>query len=146
MFIAMCAFITGITLIATLPISQIYWAQVLVSVIVMPWGMDMSFPAANIVLSNKMRHEHQGVAASLVNTVLNYSISLGLGFAGTIETHTNRGGEDLLRGFRGALYFGIGVAALGILCSVGFIVSHRRDSKRIEFEIKEGKTETPMLV
>jgi hypothetical protein len=81
-----------------------------------------------------------------VNTVLNYSISLALGFAGTIETHVNGGGDDMLRGFRGALYFGIGVAGLGMLCSAGLIVNHRRDSKRIEFEIKEEKSQTPTLV
>ena len=33
------------------------------------------------------------MAASLVNTTVNYSISLGLGFAGTIEVHVHRGGK-----------------------------------------------------
>jgi hypothetical protein len=71
--------------------------------------MDMSFPAATVILSNAVSKEHQGVAASLVNTVVNYSISLGLGFAGTVEVHVNNGGrspEDLLRGYRGAFYMG----------------------------------------
>jgi predicted MFS family arabinose efflux permease len=72
-------------------------------------GMDMSFPAATLILSNAVSKEHQGVAASLVNTVVNYSISLGLGFAGTVEVNVNKAGktpEDLLRGYRGAFYMG----------------------------------------
>ena len=137
MLVAMCAFTTGVVLIATLPINQIYWAQLFVSIIVMPWGMDMSFPAATILLSNKMHHDNQGVAASLVNTVLNYSISLGLGFAGTIETHINPGGTsqgDLLKGYRSALYFGIGLAGLGVMCAFSFIVSHKLEMRKIEVE------------
>lgn len=137
MCIAMCSFTVGTILIAVRPVGQVYWAQMFVSIIIMPWGMDMSFPAANIVLSNKMRHEHQGVAASLVNTVLNYSISLGLGFAGTIEGHVNGGANtlsELLRGYRGALYFAIGLAGLGVVCSVFFILSDWREKKVREEE------------
>lgn len=52
----------------------------------MPFGMDMSFPAATVIMSNAVEKHHQGIAASLVNTVVNYSISLSLGFAGAIET------------------------------------------------------------
>jgi len=98
MTLAMLAFLVGTILIAMLPLGQVYWAQLFVAIVVMPWGMDMSFPAANIVLSDRMSDEHQGVAASLVNTVLNYSISLGLGLAGTIEVHVNNNGTELLKG------------------------------------------------
>jgi MFS family permease len=144
MCMSMIAFLVGTILIATLPIGQIYWAQLFVAIIVMPWGMDMSFPAANIVLSNKMHHEHQGVAASLVNTVLNYSISLGLGFAGTIEEHVNGGGTttaELLRGYRGALYFGIGLAGLGVMCAVCFTISEKMEGKKVEKDLEVSELE-----
>ncbi|QDS68933.1 hypothetical protein FKW77_008432 [Venturia effusa] len=101
MVIALTFFTTGTILIMTAPINQIYWAQTFVCASVIPWGMDMSFPAATLILSNAVSKEHQGIAASLVNTVVNYSISLGLGFAGTVEVHVNNGGmnqEDLLKG------------------------------------------------
>lgn len=87
MVLSMCAFFTGTTLIATAPVQQIYWAQAFFSIIIMPWGMDMSFPSATILLSGKVGPENQGVAMSLVNTVVNYSISLGLGLAGTVQAH-----------------------------------------------------------
>jgi hypothetical protein len=33
--------------------------------------MDMSFPAGTLILSNAVKKEHQGFAASLVATVVN---------------------------------------------------------------------------
>lgn len=124
MTMALCAFLIGTTLMATAPIDQTYWSQTFVSVIVQPWGMDMSFPAATLILSNAVSRRHQGIAASLVNTVVNYSIALGLGFAGTVEYQVNNGGlttEDKLRGYRGAYYMGIGIAGLGIAICLAFV-------------------------
>lgn len=69
-----------------------------------------------------MGREHQGIAASLVNTAVNYSISIGLGMAGTVEGHVNRGGLDVLKGYRGAWYLGIGLGALGMAVSVCFVL------------------------
>ncbi|KAI0597542.1 MFS general substrate transporter [Biscogniauxia sp. FL1348] len=125
MMCALLAFTVGLVLVATCPVEQTYWAQTFISVVVMPWGMDMSFPAGTLILSNAMPRRHQGIAASLVNTVVNYSISLGLGFAGTVEVNVNNGGtnpEDVLKGYRGAYYMGIGLAGLGVLVSLAFLV------------------------
>lgn len=122
---ALTAFTVGTILIATAPVGQIYWAQLFVCTIVIPFGMDMSFPAATLILSNAVKKEHQGIAASLVNTIVNYSISLSLGFAGTIEGQVNNGGqtpEDLLKGYRGAWYLAIGLAGLGIALSLVFVL------------------------
>ncbi|KAG5981220.1 hypothetical protein E4U55_003179 [Claviceps digitariae] len=128
MTMALLAFTTGAILIATLPVHQTYWAQTFVSMLVMPFGMDMSFPAATLILSNAVPKQHQGVGASLVNTVVNYGIALGVGFAGTVEVHVNRGGatpDDKLRGYRGALFMSVGTAGLGLLVSGVFVVRER---------------------
>jgi hypothetical protein len=90
----------------------------------------MSFPAATLLLSNLMAKEHQGVAGSLVNTVVNYSISIALGIAGTIEVHVNSGGDDLLKGYRAAWYLGIGLAGSGAICAAIFGVHTWRTSRR----------------
>lgn len=131
---ALIAFLIGIILIATLPPHQIYWGQMFVCLIVMPFGMDMSFPAATIILSDAVKKEHQGIAASLVNTVVNYGISLGLGFAGTVEVNINPGGtspEAILKGYRAALYLGIGLSVLGLAISLCFLLKvHWRDPKK----------------
>ena len=136
MTIALTAFTVGTILIATAPAHQSYWAQSFVCTIVIPWGMDMSFPAATLILSDAVAKEHQGIAASLVNTVVNYSISLALGFAGTVEGHVNHGGatpEDLLLGYRGAWYFGIGVSGFGLFLSLMFLAKgYWKDRKKGE--------------
>lgn len=89
----------------------------------------MSFPSGTIILSNNMPREHQGLAASLVNTIVNYSISIGLGLAGTVESQVNRGGTDTFRGYRGASYMGIGLAGLGVGVATMFVIRSltRRD-------------------
>jgi MFS family permease len=124
MVLAMCAFFTGTTLIATAPAQQIYWAQAFLSIIIMPWGMDMSFPSATILLSARAGPENQGVAMSLVNTVVNYSISIGLGLAGTVQARVDNDDDSdrlLLAGFRSTWYFAMGLSALGIVLAVTFV-------------------------
>ncbi len=121
MLLSMCAFFIGTTLIATTPINQIYWAQAFFSIVVMPWGMDMSFPSATILLSGKVGPENQGVAMSLVNTVVNYSISIGLGLAGTVQSQVDKDGTQLLSGYRSAWYFGMGLSGTGVLVALSFL-------------------------
>lgn len=140
MVISMTAFCVGSILLATAPVDQIYWAQTFVAALVTPWGMDMSFPAATILLSNALPRKHQGAAASLVNTVVNYSISIALGMAGTIEVHVNGGGKtpaELLSGYRGALYFGIGLSGLGILIACAFVLHGKVRKTKLSEEIEE---------
>ncbi|KAJ4296314.1 multidrug-resistance type transporter aminotriazole resistance [Kalmusia sp. IMI 367209] len=120
MVIALSCFTIGTILIMTCPVDQTYWAQFFVCTLITPWGMDMSFPAATLMLSDAVSKEHQGIAASLVNTVVNYSISLGLGFAGTVEVYVVDGGttpEDVLRGYRAALYMAVGLSGMGLVIS-----------------------------
>jgi predicted MFS family arabinose efflux permease len=97
----------------------------------------MSFPASNILLSDAMHKDHQGLAASLVNTVINYSISIGLGIAGTVEVYVNHGGKDVLRGYRGAQYTGVGLAGLGLASSILFALSERAHRAKERKETRE---------
>ncbi|MCJ1232576.1 hypothetical protein MMC14_000529 [Varicellaria rhodocarpa] len=124
MAFAMTCFCVGNILLATQPIGQTYWIQTFLAIVITPWGMDMSFPAATIILSNYVPRRHQGVAGSLVTTVVNYSISLGLGFAGTVQVNVDEGANptlSLLKGFRGAWYMAIGLAGLGIMVACYFV-------------------------
>lgn len=121
MVFAMACFLAGQIILATAPVSQTYWAQTFVTLIVMPWGMDLSFPCGTIILSESMPREHQGIAASLVNTVVNYSISVSLGIAGTIIRQTNNGGANRLGSIRNAWYFAIGLDGLGLSIALLFM-------------------------
>ena len=142
MMAAMVAFGIGNALLAGAPPHQSYWAQTFVSCIVAPFGMDMSFPSAIIILSDASPPGQQGMAASLVMTVQNYAIAIGLGIAATIEVNVNRGGkneQDLLRGYRGAWYAAVGMDLLGVAVA-GLYLLHRgmRSKKR--------KSEQPVVV
>ncbi|EAU31398.1 hypothetical protein ATEG_08225 [Aspergillus terreus NIH2624] len=141
MLMAMIAFTVGTIFVAIAPVGQTYWALTFVSMVVMPWGMDMSFPASTVLLSNAVERKHQGIAASLVTTVVNYSISLGLGFAGTVEVHVNHGGHtfhDVLLGYRGSLYMGIGLGGLGIAVSLIYLVKSILKDRRMAEEKPQG--------
>lgn len=121
MMASMIAFFVGIIVSTFQPEQQVYWAQTFVSIVVMPFGMDMSFPAATVILSNHMPPEHQGLAASLVNTVVNYSISISLGIAGTVEVYA-RGSNDMMQANRNAHYSAIGLAGMGVIFGIMFFV------------------------
>ncbi|QDS74697.1 hypothetical protein FKW77_000439 [Venturia effusa] len=126
MFLAMMFFLIGTLLLAWAPANQTYWALTFVSILVMPGGMNLSFPAGTVLLSNAMPREHQGKAASLVSTVVNYSIASGLGFAGSIERHVNSDGKHDLEGYRAAWLLGIGFSGLGVFISLIFIWKSRK--------------------
>ncbi|SNX82880.1 related to aminotriazole resistance protein [Melanopsichium pennsylvanicum] len=112
MLLSLLAFLIGSCLAGNSPVrveSLPYIASC-----IMPFGMDMSFPAASIILSDFLPAHQQGAASSIVNTVVNYSVALGLGFAGVVESHVNDGGRNILKGYRGAYYMGMGFAGLGV--------------------------------
>ena len=96
----------------------------------MPFGMDMSFPSATLLVSDRAGRGSQGMAASVVNTVVNYSISIGLGLAGTVVREIGADvvdvGEvrerELLRGFRSAWWTGVGLSGMGIIVAAAFCV------------------------
>ncbi|KAJ4290419.1 hypothetical protein N0V90_010635 [Kalmusia sp. IMI 367209] len=142
MLIAMTCFMVGALLLATMPIHQTYWAQTFVSVLIMPGAMNLSYPAANMLMSSALPKEKQGIAASLVSTMVNYSIACGLGIAGTIDRYTTeaegkkRGmthppplsnvsaeiSEIRHVGFQAVYWFAVALSGLGMAVALAFIV------------------------
>lgn len=133
-WLAMVFFLVGTILMGLRPTGQIYWAQKFVSTIVTPFGMDMSFPAAIILLSSALPKSQQGIAGSLVSTFVNYSISIGLGIAGTVEYYKTKNlplsRETTIYGYRNAFYMGMGLAGLGVVVASIFLVLQLRDKKK----------------
>ena len=99
--------------------------------------MDISFPASSLVLSDMVPKDVQGVAASLVNTVVNYSISIGLGIAGTAESQIVQGGGSILDGYRAAMYTGVGLASGAFV--VGFVFAVAMELKGRKQSAEEAK-------
>lgn len=96
---AMLAFCIGNILVATILTEQFYWKEAFWSALIIPFGIDLSFPAATLLISNLLPQSHQGVAAFTIAATVNYSISLGLSIAGTVEAEVKH--SNLLTGFRG---------------------------------------------
>lgn len=126
MILAMIAFFIANVLAATMPVDQTYWTQTFFATIIVPWGMDMSFPAAVIMLSAAVPPEHQGIAASLALTTTNYAMSIGLGIAGTAVSNLGDG-SDLLADCRHAWYVAIGLSGLGIVIAFTSMLYERRN-------------------
>jgi MFS family permease len=108
-------------LIATMPAQQLYWAQMFPAVILTAFGPDLLFTAAQIIASNTVKRNQQGIAGSLIGTLLSYGLSTGLGFAGTVEAYTNHQGRNPVKGYRGAMYVGIGLAAAAAVLALLFV-------------------------
>lgn len=116
--LASCA---ALILIATMPEQQIYWAQVFPAILIVSLGPDFVFTAAQIIASVTVKRKQQGIAGSLIGTILSYGLSTGLGFSGTVEFYTNKGGDDLVHGYRSGLYTGIGMTALSAGIALLFV-------------------------
>ena len=108
-------------LLATMPEQQSYWAQVFPATILSAFCPDFIFTAAQIIACNSVRRHEQGIAGSLVGVLQVYATSTGLGFAGIVETHTDDHGSLPVRGYRSALYFGMGMAVVALVIGVLFV-------------------------
>ncbi|KAF3056944.1 hypothetical protein CFAM422_012451 [Trichoderma lentiforme] len=131
--IATCA---SMVLIATMPEQQTYWAQEFPAMILCSFGPDFMFTAAQIIASATVRRRQQGIAGSLIATLLSYGLATGLGFAGTVELYTNDGGQNLVQGYRNALYLGVGMCGFAAFVAVFFV--------RIPKNVREGWDEDDM--
>lgn len=127
MFAAMCAFLAGTLFLATAPVEQTYWINTFLSVVIMPLAMNWSYPAGSVIMSNAVPRESQGIAASLISTMVNYSISLGLGMAGSVERYVGQR-DGPLAGWRSGMWFGVALDVLGLIISAFFIWKTRTKS------------------
>jgi len=133
--IACFAMVAMNTLLATIPTHLTYWAMAFPAMLLSAFTIDLIVTSAQIIASNTVSVKHQGVAGSLVGTLLSYGLSTGLGFAGTVEVNTFAGGNDLLHGYHCAAYLAVGLAAAALILGVGFI----RIPKDIREETGEGE-------
>jgi len=126
---AMMAFLSMSLILATAPIDQTYWRHTFGMWMIGPMGMDWSFPAATIMLSEELPPEYQGMAGSLVTVMVNYGTSIFLGFAGTIEEQLlKQQPDDAWRAWRASEYFAVGVAGLAVSLAIVFCILKWRNS------------------
>jgi MFS family permease len=129
------ALVTCNTLLATARPTLTYWAMMFPAAALAALTVDFIFAASQIIASGQVDKRHQGVAGSLIGTLLTYGLSTGLGFAGTIQVYTANDGKDILHSYRNAVYLAIGFAGLGFVGSILFL--------RVPKTTKEGWDEDP---
>jgi hypothetical protein len=108
--------------------------------IVIAFSADLVFAASQIIASNAVARRYQGAAGSLIGTLLSYGLSTGLGFAGTVEVYTNKGGTDVLSGIRGAEYLAIGFGGAALAVDLLFVRMPKSDQEGWRDEDEEEKT------
>ncbi|KAL9045131.1 MAG: hypothetical protein Q9214_001785 [Letrouitia sp. 1 TL-2023] len=117
-----CLAITVINiLLATIPAHLTYWAMAFPAMFLSAFTIDLITTSAQIVASNTVPMKHQGVAGSLVGTLLSYGMSTGLGFAGTIEVNTFKHGTRLLKGYHSAAYLAVALAFAALVLTALFV-------------------------
>ncbi|CEJ54381.1 hypothetical protein PMG11_00697 [Penicillium brasilianum] len=119
--IGTCTILISNALMATVPVSQSYWAQVFPSVVLFAFCPDFVYTAGQIIASNSVRRHQQGIAGSIIGTLNLYGNSLGLGFASTIEVQSAKRSGSQIVGYRSALYFGVAISVIALILDVGFV-------------------------
>jgi hypothetical protein len=121
------AMVTINVLLATIPADLTYWAMAFPAEFIAGFTIDLITTSSQIIASNTVPMKHQGVAGSLIGTLLSYGMSMGLGFAGTIEVSTFENGTNLLRGYHSAAYLAVGMSGFALfLC---FFIRIPRDTR-----------------
>lgn len=139
LFAATSGFLIGVTMLSQTPPGQRYFSMLFAQMIILSFGMDLSFPAASLVLSDNLPKKHQGMASSLVSTMINYSMSVSLGMAGTAEIKIFEHTNDLWKSYQAALYVGVGLATLGcilalVLHTCSYLWPHEADENKEKLE------------
>ncbi|KAI4140177.1 MAG: hypothetical protein L6R39_005915 [Caloplaca ligustica] len=128
--VSMFSFFIGNLLMSFAVHSDKYWAFIFPACLLVVGGPDLSFASSGILVSDAVLPEEQGVAGSFIATVVQYSIAIGLGIAATVEAHVNKGGTDVVHGYRGAWWLSLGFAAVAFFIVVFFVRDHRFDGTK----------------
>lgn len=121
------AMVTINVLLATLPEKLTYWAMCFPAMFISAFTIDLITTSSQIIVSNTVPMRHQGVAGSLIGTLLGYGMSTGLGFAGTVEVNTFENGANILRGYHSAAYLAIGLSGTAFLLT--FFIRIPKDTR-----------------
>lgn len=155
MAIGVAVVLASSLLLATMPIDQSYWFQTFPAMVLSSFCPDFVYLAAQIIASNSVSRRHQGLASSLVGTLNLYGNSLGLGFAGTIETEVTKklaagssaaeSVADTVSGYRAALYFAAGIAFLGLVLDFAFVRVPKNEREGWDEELEDHSAPEPQL-
>lgn len=118
---SMLGFLGSDIVLATAPVHEVYWRSFLGLWFLAVIGVDWSFPASTILMSDTLPPNLQGMAGSLVTTAVNYGISLWLGIGANVSQQLSERGHTSLEAWRGEMYFSVGSSGLCVLMALYLI-------------------------
>ncbi len=139
-FIGLADILVALLILGTMPTHQIYWAQAFVATFIMGCGPDFVLTAGQVIVSNSVQRQEQGVGGSLIGVIQVFGISTGLGFAGTVERYVNDDGRSLVKGYRGAIFLAVGFTVLAMVINLLWV---RMPVQRKEGWEEEGSLNDP---
>lgn len=133
-------------LLATMPVHQTFWSQTFAAMVISGFCPDFVYVAAQVIACNSVGRRQQGVASSLISTLNLYGNSLGLGFAGTIETEVVKRGAATVTGYRAALSFGIALAIIGLVLDFAFVRMPKDDREGWDESVEEDSPDVGVVL
>ena len=106
-------------LFAVMPVGASYWAFVFPAMICATLGMDLTFNITSIFITTNMPSKRQGLAGALINSLLNLSIAVQLGFADVVQNQTSRLGQR--QSYQTVFWFHVACSGLALLIMILFI-------------------------
>jgi hypothetical protein len=100
-------------LFAIIPNDPNYWAYIFPAMICATAGVDITFNVTNVFITTSMPKARQGLAGSLINSLLFLGISFFLGLGDLAVTMTADRGQR--QSYKVAFWFATGCAVFGLV-------------------------------
>lgn len=106
-------------LFALAPIGASYWAYVFPAMIGATFGIDITFNVAAIFITTNLSQDQQGLAGSLINSLLYLGIAFVLSFADVTQTQTAHLG--LKRSYQSVFWYALAVQATALALMLALV-------------------------
>ena len=106
-------------LFAVAPVGANYWAYVFPSMLGATVGIDLTFSLANIFVSTNLSAKRQGLAGSLINSLLYLGIAFLIAFAEVVQTKTVSLG--LRKSYQAVFWYQLACAGIGFVIMLVFV-------------------------
>ncbi|KAF9640310.1 Major facilitator superfamily [Lasiodiplodia theobromae] len=113
------AWIIAPLLFAIAPHGANYWAYTFPSMICATIAIDLTFTVTNVFFTTSLPLKRQGLAGALINTLVQLSIAIFLGFADV--TASNTADLGLMKSYKAVFWLEVAMAGLAQVLMVGFV-------------------------
>lgn len=123
LIVAFVCYIAAGVLWSQADVDTLYWAMPFPALILIVIGADAAYNVCNLHALSTVDHTLQSTAGGVFNTFLQLSTAVGLAVASSVVAATQEDQENatkpqLVRAYRSAFYFAIGVSGVGLILSI----------------------------